>query len=138
MNNNWNKDFKHIPFPSIDLFIESKSIEQNVLNVVICQSIDEYPKYLVKFEDYLAFKSHEETGVDLSEEDIINGLKKANSLVMESSDWIDSCHFSTTLFPDIQLSHYLFSGGDHVVEVLATSEPQIEIINSQTMRGYIL
>ena len=60
MNRDWNIEFRGIQFPTVELFMTSKSQDQSQINIALGKSVETYPKYVIHFERYLAFRSHEE------------------------------------------------------------------------------
>ena len=131
MKENWNKDFKNIKFPTIESFLSSYDISSSNFHIVIGKSIDEYPKFTVTFKDYLSHRSHEETEFKFDSFVKEGALKETNCLVLDHSDWLKSMSTAIEfLYENKKLRHFIFAGGDNIVEVITGSDPIVAIVNA--------
>ena len=130
MKDNWNKDFKKIKYPTVESFLSNNN-ESDIyskFNIVIGVSVGEYPMFVVSFNNYLACKSHEETEFEFDSFVKDDAFKETNSIILHQSDWMKS------MFPAInflhenkKMRHFIFSGGDNIVEVITDSEPVVQV-----------
>lgn len=137
MNEDWNKEFKRLKFPTIEAFLSNVNEDYSEFNIVIGKSVNEYPKYLIKFDGYLSYKSHEETGYEFDSFVIDGALKDTNSIFLEESDWLNSMSSAIEfLYQNKTVRHFVFAGGDNVVEVVSDSEPKVTIIHGPKSYEY--
>ena len=134
---NWNSQFREIKYPSVELFLTTEDVENIQLNVAVCRSVDEYPKYVIHFERYLSFRSNEEAGYEFDFQLPENSFLTTNSIVLDESPWLKSSGFATEIYGQGRsFRHYIFLGGDNIVEVITDSYPQVSICNESQKFTY--
>lgn len=131
----WETPFTDSFYPSVVLLaapfslIVNKGISAKV--VVAPDGIDKYPKFLVDFDETLAFSCMEESCCperDISSAIIDETIKNDKSIC--AFKWIDSpwlksyegCHDPLS---EGKFSHYLIYGGDNNIEVITKNVPLI-------------
>ena len=136
---NWNQEFREIKFPSVELFLTTGNTEHSFLNIVVCRDIIEYPKYIIHFVGYLAFRSNEESGFgfDFDFELPKNSFAMFNSIVLEESPWLKSkSNLIEFLNTGKTFRHFIFVGGDNIVEIITDSDPKVSIWNEPQVFEY--
>lgn len=96
MKEDWNKDFRNLKYPSVELFVTADNVDNSELNIVLCQSVDKYPKYVIQFRKYLAFRSYPEIG----SYPIESYLDESNSIALDKSTWLDQMTVARGVFGD--------------------------------------
>lgn len=134
----WNKDFRNIKYPSVELFITAGNVDNSELNVVLCQSVDKYPKYVIQFQKYLAFRSHPETGNEAIYDSTETPFKGTNSIALDKSAWLNQVAVARDIYGhNKNWTHFIFLGGDNIVEIISDSKPIIVQINQKTTFKYL-
>lgn len=130
---NWNSQFREIKYPAVELFLTSEDVMHSHLNVMICRSLDEYPKYVIHFERYLSFRSNPEVDYKFDFQLPDDSFIATNSIVLDESPWLKSLTLAAEIFnKERRFRHFIFFGGDNIVEVITDAYPQVSIsIESQ-------
>lgn len=127
----WEAPFSQSRFPSVGVIPESDDVAE--LTVVVApQGIDRYPKFLARFFTVVAFRCEDESLASMKR---FRSLKleepRACTYLWQDSPWLQEYVDSQRLI-DVyysgELRHYIFFGGDVIVEVLTTEEPEVEEI----------
>jgi hypothetical protein len=120
-----------IPFP----LLVKKGISAKL--IVAPDGIDKYPKYLVDFDEVLAFTCMEESCCperDISSAIIDETIKNDKSICAFQwidSPWLQSYEGCYDPFSEGKFSHYLIYGGDNNIEVITKNAPLITKIEQK-------
>jgi hypothetical protein len=129
----WDVPFAEARDPSVSLITEQGG---DVATLIVApHGIDQYPKYLVRFDKVLAVLCYEEA-LDLDRGyRTLTGLQTSVcAYIWEDSPWLRPSRGYAVEFlqlPDLQ--HYLVFGGDSVVELLASSASKVARIDERTV-----
>ena len=129
----WETPFTSTAYPSVGVFIESDTDGIDTLSLVVApDGIDKYPKYLVRFSSVVAYTYREESfAPSLGIEDLTFEDRKASAQIWPNSPWIESYRQGEGLLFEPghdPLEHFMFFGGDNIVEVISMVKPKIEEI----------
>ena len=131
----WQNDFSKAFYPSIVVSFVKKIDGSDALHIVVCPGgIEEYPRYIVSFQDVLVFSCLDE-GCAPERDWVDVEISDVQSCAWQwiDSPWIRSyegCNYDSAGNPS-PLHHYLIFGGDNIVEVISKSNPGIEEINER-------
>lgn len=128
----WITDFSNIEFPSVGLFIESSDGDMDHIFVVVGQSIDHYPKYLINFGRVAAHILMEESYSPLrGYETLLSNTQKSNSYLWHMSPWAveydKGAHFVGG-GSGHEFKHYVIIGGDNCAEIITQNEPTVTMV----------
>jgi hypothetical protein len=127
----WDVPFAEAEHPSVSLITEQFGGAATL--VVAPHGIDQYPKYLVRFEKVLAALYYEEAlalGRDYPKSTDASGC----AFLWADSSWLRASQGRAVDFlrwPDLR--HYIVFGADDVVELLASGESKVERIDERTV-----
>jgi hypothetical protein len=127
----WNVPFAESHDPSVSLITEQGG---NVVTLLVApHGIDQYPKYLVRFDKVLAMLCHEEAlDFDRGYRTLTGLEASVCAYVWADSPWLRASRGYAVDFlrlPD--LHHYLVFGGDSIVELLASGASKVERIDKK-------
>ena len=115
----WDVPFAPSEHPSVSLITEQFGSSATV--VIAPHGIDQYPKYLVRFDKVLAALYYEEAlALRGKYPAVADGQTSGCAYLWPDSPWLGASRGWAVDFlrwPD--LSHFVFFGGDDVVELLA-------------------
>jgi hypothetical protein len=128
----WNVPFAEARHPSVSLITEKGG---DVATLVVAPSgIDQYPKYLVRFDKVLALLCHEEALTLGQRYQNLPGIESAVcAYIWADSPWLRDNRGVADLHHLPDLFHYVVFGGDSIVELLASGVSEIERINERTV-----
>ena len=126
----WDVPFADARDPSVSLVLEHGG-DAAVL-IVAPSGIDQYPKYLVRFERVLVSLCHEEAVALARDYHSRSGVERSVcAYLCPGSPWVDASRYWTELSGLSQLQHYLIFGGDSIVELVAAGQPTVEQIQEK-------
>lgn len=134
----WETPFTETSYPSVGVYIEHGENEAILLSAIVApEGIDEYPKYLLHFNEIIEFICYEEAfSPDRGYEKIEKEPKG-----LSAYKWLNSPNIkaykegSGFLASDdnAAMNHYVIFGGDNIVEIVTFNEYTIEKINSSKL-----
>jgi hypothetical protein len=127
----WDMPFAEARDPSVSLITEHGG---DVASIIVApHGIDQYPKYLVRFDKVLAVLCYEEAlALDRGYPGLPNLPSSVCAYLWADSPWLRASRGRAVDFlqwPDLQ--HYLIFGGDSIVELLASGAPYVERIDER-------
>jgi hypothetical protein len=129
----WDVPFAEARDPSVTLITEQgRESAEVVVFVVAPHGLDEYPKYLVRFDKVLAVLCYEESlalgrgypGLPNPQASVCAYLWPDSPWLRASRGWAEFSHWP-------EPHHYVIFGGDSIVELLASGEPEVERIDER-------
>jgi hypothetical protein len=129
----WDVPFAESEHPSVSLITEQFGGSATL--VVAPQGIDQYPKYLVRFDKVLAALYYEEALALRGKYPAVAGARASGcAYLWPDSPWLGASHGWAVDFlrwPDLR--HYIVFGADDVVELLASGVSKVERIDEKTV-----
>ena len=132
----WNVAFAEARSPSVSLITEQGEQGTDTATLVVCpHGIDQYPKYLVRFNKVLAALCYEESlalerGYPRCSDTHASGC----AYLWADSPWLRASHgWAVDFLQWSDLKHYLIFGGDTIVEILAAGGSNVERIEKRTV-----
>jgi hypothetical protein len=128
----WDVPFAEVRNPSVSLITERGG---DVATLIVApHGIDQYPKYLVRFDRVLAVLCYEEAlALDRGYRALTGVHVSVCAYIWADSPWLlASCRHAEFLRLT-DLRHYLVFGGDSIVELLASGASKVERINERTV-----
>jgi hypothetical protein len=126
----WEVPFAEGRDPSVSLITEKGG---DVATLVVApHGIDQYPKYLVRFDKALAVICYEEA-LDLDRGyKALTGIERSVcAYLWVDSPWLRASNGWAEVLRLPDLRHYLVFGGDSIVELLASGESKVEQIDER-------
>jgi hypothetical protein len=125
----WNTPFADARGPSVILLPDPGGL---VSLVVSPGGIDRYPKYLVEFDgDVVAYREEDESFSPTQPAEIRSDPSVGCAYLWVGSPWLRQYEQWREYFEQYlggELRHFIVSGGDSIVEILAVGEPVISEI----------
>jgi hypothetical protein len=127
----WDTPFSEVSFPSVYIIGDDKEDERNLIVAVAPEGINKYPKYLIHFENVLAFKAEEEAQwtEDYPEKLTLDPNSKSSFIRPKNSFWWKAYGDLMRAFYNSEPMHYYLFGGDYLVEVFGSDNPRIEKVD---------
>src|SRR5262245_22598668 len=125
----WEVPFAEAPDPSVSLLTEGGG--DAAMLIVAPTGIDQYPKYLVRFDRVLVSLCYEET-VSLGRDyRSLSGMEPSVcAYVWTGSPWLQASSGTAELQELSAVRHYVVFGGDSIVELIASGQPKVERLDS--------
>ena len=128
----WDTPFANMLFPAVQpIFSASKNA---LMVIVMPQGLGNYPGYSVVFQDAPLVKVYEELNAPTDPQWVAaygHTLKASASYKWVNSPLVKlNSHLGIrAVFENAKLEHYIISGGNYIVEVLAAEAPAIAIFD---------
>ncbi|MEP1150937.1 MAG: hypothetical protein ABJH08_04325 [Balneola sp.] len=124
----WDTPFAKVSFPSVYIIGDEKEDERNLIVAVAPDGVDNYPKFIIRFENVLAFKAEEEAQWTENSDEKLSLDPDSNSSFIRPNDsfWWKAYGNQMRDFNNTEPMHFYLFGGDYLVQVFASDNPTIE------------
>ena len=128
----WDTPFAETLFPGVAVAPDAEC--SNCVSVVVSPSgIDQYPKYILRFEPFGAYRCDDESLASIESFNTVARSGSASTYKWEGSPWLeqfvkDSGGLANS-YHGKPLEHFVILGGDLNVDVLAPNPPTVEVVN---------
>lgn len=131
----WDVPFAEARHPSVTLITEQGRECANVAVLVVApHGLDEYPKHLVRFDKVLAVLCYEEAlPLDRGYGSLAGAQPSVCAYLWVDSPWVRASRGRAEFLQWPELRHYVVFGGDSIVELLASGEPEMKRIDKITV-----
>jgi hypothetical protein len=128
----WDVPFAEARYPSVGVITECGG---DVTTLVVApKGIDNYPKFLARFEKVLALLSYEEAcALDRGYSALPGFDPECCAYRWIESPWLESYRKGADVFAWKDLRHFLILGGDSIVEVIASGQPKVERLDKRAI-----
>ena len=120
--------------------LSAKLLEDPVVGELVLivepREIDKYPKYVLRFEFWIAYKVEDESYAPTGEVNSIEcSERELSSYYWIESPWLREFKESeetVRMNYGSELKHFVISAADVIVEVLATEDPKVETVAAKS------
>ena len=124
----WDVPFAGARDPSVSLITEQGG---DVATLVVSpHGVDQYPKYLVRFDKVLAMLCYEEA---LALDRAYRAVPGTCAYIWADSSWLRASSSYAEFLGLRELRHYVVLGGDSIVELLASGASEVQQIDERTV-----
>lgn len=125
----WDVPFAEARDPSVSLITEQGGDAASL--VIAPRGIDQYPKYLVRFERVLISLCCDEiAALDRNYHSLTGIDPSVCAYLWSDSPWLRACGAVAEFYGLSDVRHHLVFGGDSIVELISSGQPKIERLDS--------